>query len=215
MPGMQSPVPRRSGFTLVELMIVVAIIGILAAIAIPNFMKYQARAKQSEAKQALRGYFTAQRHYFSEADRFTDDLGAVGFAPERGNRYGYKSMVTPTAWQSRSGSTLTALTAYQGIETDCFKIGGTCVARPVRPTLGAFTITYEGGITCALTDTGVCPGANGAFTMEAIGTIDNDSDNDVWMISSGTVDVTGSVCADSQHGVPGIPVALYDDVGCP
>ena len=43
-------VRNRQGFSLTELMIVVAIIGILAVIAIPNFLKYQARAKQSEAK---------------------------------------------------------------------------------------------------------------------------------------------------------------------
>ncbi|MBI3179248.1 MAG: prepilin-type N-terminal cleavage/methylation domain-containing protein, partial [Deltaproteobacteria bacterium] len=49
------------GFTLIELMIVVAIIGILALIAIPNFMKFQAKAKQSEAKTNLKAYYTGAK----------------------------------------------------------------------------------------------------------------------------------------------------------
>jgi len=52
---------KASGFTLIELMIVVAIIGILAAIAIPNFLKFQCKSKQSEAKTNLSGIFTARR----------------------------------------------------------------------------------------------------------------------------------------------------------
>lgn len=196
-------------------MIVVAIIGILAALAIPNFIKYQARSKQSEAKQALRAYFMAERHYFSEADSFTSDMGAVGFAPERGNRYAYKSMVTPTAYQSRASAVLPVLAAYQGLEVDCFKIGGTCVGQPSRPTLPALVISYEAGITGGPTDTGVSPGSNGAFIFEAIGTIDNDSDVDVWMISSGTIDVPAGPCTEVQHGVPGVPAVVYDDVSCP
>ena len=44
------PESKEKGFTLVELMVVVAIIGLLSAVAIPNFQKYQARSKTSEAK---------------------------------------------------------------------------------------------------------------------------------------------------------------------
>ncbi len=205
---------RNRGFTLVELMIVVAIIGILAALAIPNFIKYQARSKQAEAKQSLRSFFMAQRHYFSEGDSYTADLGALGFAPERGNRYAYKSTVTPTTWSSRATSTITAVAAYQGIEVDCFRIGGTCVGQPARPTLGAFTIVYPSGTT-GTADTGVVTGASGGFTMEAIGTIDNDVDNDVWMISAGTIEVTAGPCTDAQHGVGGTSTSVYDDVACP
>jgi type IV pilus assembly protein PilA len=60
----------KKGFTLIELMIVVAIIGILAAIAIPNFLRFQAKSKQSEAKTNLGGIFTAQTSYFSENNVF-------------------------------------------------------------------------------------------------------------------------------------------------
>ena len=54
------------GFTLIELMIVVAIIGILAAIAIPNFLKFQCKAKQTEAKTGLKAVYTTQLAYNGE-----------------------------------------------------------------------------------------------------------------------------------------------------
>mgnify|MGYP005651668525 CR=1 FL=1 len=58
------------GFTLIELMIVVVIIGILAALAVPQFMRTGAKAKQSEAKEVLKQIYTMQRAYFIENDSY-------------------------------------------------------------------------------------------------------------------------------------------------
>ena len=57
---------RQGGFTLIELMIVVAIIGILAAIAIPNFLRFQLRARSTEGKVNLAAIRTAEEGYVSE-----------------------------------------------------------------------------------------------------------------------------------------------------
>jgi len=62
---------NRKGFTLIELMIVVAIIGILAAIAIPNFLAMQMRAKRAELPTNLDGLRTAEKAYHAEWDGFT------------------------------------------------------------------------------------------------------------------------------------------------
>ena len=86
---------KAKGFTLIELMIVVAIIGILAAIAIPNFLRYQAKTKQSEAKTNLSSIFTTQIAYFGEEDTFADALGNLGWEPEGQARYSY-SMTAAT-----------------------------------------------------------------------------------------------------------------------
>jgi len=70
----------KKGFTLIELMIVVAIIGILASIAIPNFLRFQAKSKQSEARLLLSGIFTAQTSYFSENNRY-GSFGEIAWSP--------------------------------------------------------------------------------------------------------------------------------------
>jgi prepilin-type N-terminal cleavage/methylation domain-containing protein len=63
---------RNAAFTLVELMIVIAIIGVLASIAVPGFRRYQMISKRSEAFTNLRSMVTSQKSYFAEWGSYID-----------------------------------------------------------------------------------------------------------------------------------------------
>ena len=67
------------GVTLLELMIVVVIVGILTAIAFPNYQQYVARAKRNEAKAALLQIATNQERFYLQNSTYTQDLTALGF----------------------------------------------------------------------------------------------------------------------------------------
>ncbi len=110
---------KREGFTLIELMIVVAIIGILAAIAIPNFLRFQLRARAGEGKVNLAAIRTAEEGYTAEFSTYvvgtaspvaqtaaalsgdkqnwTDNggFGTIGWVPEGETYYSYSVTVGP------------------------------------------------------------------------------------------------------------------------
>ncbi len=71
----------KKGFTLIELMIVVAIIGILAAIAIPNFLRFQLKSKTSEGKVNLSAMRTAEESYLAEFGSYVSAPAAPAAVP--------------------------------------------------------------------------------------------------------------------------------------
>lgn len=201
------------GFTLIELMIVVAIIGILAAIAIPNFIKFQARSKQSEAKTNLKALYTAERSYYQEKDTYSNFMSTVGFAPERGNRYYY--LLGTTGLQSRSSATIPT-GSYGAIEADTFKYGAISATYVYQAAAAAFSA--EAGST-ALTGNGSATyqqGATGGFVANAAGNVDNETTGaDSWFIATQSGAITVSNCTDeTANFVAGTPVMTYNDVSC-
>lgn len=76
---------KMAGVTLMELMIVVVIIGILAAIAYPNYRQYAARAKRNEAKAELLKIATLQERFYLQNNSYTTDMTNLGFALSSGN----------------------------------------------------------------------------------------------------------------------------------
>jgi type IV pilus assembly protein PilA len=200
----------KRGFTLIELMIVVAIIGLLAALAIPNFIKFQARSKQSEAKSNLKAIFTAEKSYYGDKQIFVDMLDVIGFAPERNNRYGYYAGGNAAAFEDRrtaiaaplsgAGTNCTAMNGVAYIMADNFKfgnglalgagadpgpvIGAAMAAAGTAQPGGAAQVTQPGIFDAKGADVTCCTRGICDFEASATGNVDNDLAWDGWVIAS-------------------------------
>lgn len=90
-------ITNKNGFTMVELMVVVAILGVLATIAVPQYSRFMAKARQSEAKVALSAIYTAEQSFFVENQTYTGCLATAGYKPQGDKIYyssGIKDAVT-------------------------------------------------------------------------------------------------------------------------
>jgi type IV pilus assembly protein PilA len=221
----------QKGFTLIELMIVVAIIGLLAALAIPNFIRFQARSKQSEVKANLKGLFTAEKSYYQEKDTYSGCIKQIGFSPERGNRYHYTVNSTVRTDEACGTSELRAdapgvSNPTDGdIMADTFKYGagaGITAANATKAAPAYTPITPFGTTVTVLANlVGVTPNladANGSFGGGAQGDIDNDVNLDLWYISS-VSSTTAGICpvlsGTDMNAPGGEPKNTYNDVNCP
>jgi len=210
----------KNGFTLIELMIVVAIIGILAAIAIPNFMRFQARARQTEAKSNLKGLFTASvANYYAEKEDFASgDVCLIGFKPERGNKYCYSmggaanlSPSAPCPVGGGGGGACVVCGWLVDLDKWGTPPGGDCGdANPPNPAFalgaGAGGCLPGAGPTWPATCPGVeiVDGKEAIFCAEAAGDVDGDAFIDKWWIRGAGIDnqksaIDGMPCQETGH----------------
>lgn len=173
---------NQKGFSLIELMIVVAIIGILAAIAIPNYQNFQKKARQSEAKNQLGGIYTAEKAYFADALGYSDNLIRVNYIPEGDILYnsGFNTAGdSGNAGEDQGPRDPLALGAAAALHYTTNQI---CTSAPYSTS----NCRWPGAFGAVVAVTGATlnnPAGNpdgSVFTIRAFGNIGTNGRNDVW-----------------------------------
>jgi type IV pilus assembly protein PilA len=200
------------GFTIIELVIVVAVIGLLASVAIPKYVVYQAKARQAEPKTNLKVWYNAQSSIFGERGSYTEVIGDTGYTPSRGNRYQY-IFSSACTYEVRAGLAAASTPADTCVTVDQFKYPG----MPLAPAPNAGAFTYSGpsanpGNPAGLG--GTCPSCS--ILAIAAGNIDNETNGiDTWVVATKSGVINGAACGNSETSAPaGMPFNTYNDSVC-
>lgn len=118
-PTQRGPLGAR-GFTLVELMIVVAIIGILAAIALPSYNRYVRESRRVDGQSALHQIALAQEKYRSNNTAYTTNLSTLGVSANSPD--GHYALSIPSATTTGFLAKATAQSASQLADSGCTEL---------------------------------------------------------------------------------------------
>jgi type IV pilus assembly protein PilA len=170
-------------------------LGILSAIAIPNFVRFQARARQSECNANLKSLYTGLMIGAQGKEGSELTLAQTGFAPERGNRYSYFLGKGPM--EDRSGAQPQGTEQARGVGVDTFRF----------PTMRVYTLEdLPPEVASQVGISGTCPECE--FTVACAGDVDNSPNDtpDVWTVSNKDRTI------DSQPVAAGEPYNHVNDV---
>jgi type IV pilus assembly protein PilA len=183
---MRSRNRSENGFTLIELMMSAALIGVMAAVAIPNYLTFQARSRQAEAYTNLASLARAYQSYYADQGIYPDMLSRT-VPPEPSLPPTATLGTTKLTWDSTSQAFFDIV--GWGIEGNVFY---------------TYDVTSPEGGSCTCTA--------GCFTATAHGDVDGDGGWSTLMFAVPQVDANGNNLGECSSAIDNLFAPIYNEV---
>lgn len=166
------------GFTVIELMVTVSIVGILAAVALPNYQNFLARSRQVEAKLSLSSVYVAEMSFTAEQSSFTTCVSTAGYTRPTQNVYysvGFGSAAS-TCGAGTSDCHLREFTSLLNCPAGAFPAGGYFGADRAASSVPVDRATFNANSVTSI--------SSSSFTAAAVGRVSHKGAAaiDVWVI---------------------------------